>query len=796
MQLVVARPRYWRRSVHSLVVFLALSVFAVRRAIGQDVAAPPGTELPGTGRLELEGDIASLLVDGVDRFLLAEIARSPVRRDALWKDVGGTTREDYASAIVARRESLSRRIGNRDPRHPSAGIEFITGVDRPPRIAVSDRLDVYEIRWTAFGGVTGEGILLEPKGSEPLAIVVAIPDADISPEAFAGLTPGLPPESQLARRIAETGVRVVVPWIIDRRIEARRNAEGRGGAQLTTREFLYRPAFELGRHILGYEVAKVLAAVDAMRGTRTGQEKPIGVAGFGEGGHIALLAAAVDSRIDATFVSGYFDQRERVWDEPIDRNFFGRLEEFGDAELVRLVWPRELVVETCLGPELDLPGNGGAPSRLRSPSADGARSEFDRAITTLPRFQDARLPSHHVAGADGRGSSGGSDALVAFLKSLFRRAGIGNFDPIVDTSSAFTVEERGLPDATARRDRQIAEIVRHNAELLAESPWVRQRFLWDKIDTSSAAAFDASIAPFREVFRDQVIGRFDRELLPPKPRTRKSFSGDGWTGYEVVLDVFEDVIAYGILLVPNEIPAGERRPVVVCQHGLEGRPQSVIGEKDFGSYKAFAAELAKRGFITFAPQNLYIFQDRFRTLQRKSYAIGKTLFSTIVPQHQQIVDWLETLPWVDPKRIAFYGLSYGGKSAMRIPPLVPEYCLSICSADFNEWVWKNASTRSAYSYVWTGEYEIFEFDLGSTFNYAEMAALIAPRPFMVERGHFDGVAPDETVAYEFAKVRHLYAARLGLGDRCEIEWFVGPHTIHGQKTYDFLHRWLDWPKRP
>ena len=49
--------------------------------------------------------------------------------------------------------------------------------------------------------------------------------------------------------------------------------------------------------------------------------------------------------------------------------------------------------------------------------------------------------------------------------------------------------------------------------------------------------------------------------------------------------------------------------------------------------------------------------------------------------------------------------------------------------------------KSPYSYVWSPEYEIFEFDLGSTFNYAEMAALIAPRPFMVERGHFDNVAP-------------------------------------------------------
>ena len=133
------------------------------------------------------------------------------------------------------------------------------------------------------------------------------------------------------------------------------------------------------------------------------------------------------------------------------------------------------------------------------------------------------------------------------------------------------------------------------------------------------------------------------------------------------------------------------------------------------------------------------------------------------------------------------------------PPLVDRYCLSICSADFNEWVWKNAATdqwSARYSYANKGEYEIFEFDLGGTFNYFEMAALICPRPFMVERGHFDGVAPDKTVAYEFAKVRALYAAQLGIGKRAEIEWFVGPHTINGDKTYEFLHRHLQWPVTP
>ncbi len=123
---------------------------------------------------------------------------------------------------------------------------------------------------------------------------------------------------------------------------------------------------------------------------------------------------------------------------------------------------------------------------------------------------------------------------------------------------------------------------------------------------------------------------------------------------------------------------------------------------------------------------------------------------------------------------------------MRVPAIVTDYCLSICSANFNERVDKNASTRNPRSYAETGEYAIFEFDLGSTFNYAEMAALIAPRPFMVEHGHFDGVSDDWTTAYEYAKVRYLYAAKLSLAERTEMERFVGLHTINGNGTFD-LH---------
>ena len=578
--------------------------------------------------------------------------------------------------------------------------------------------------------------------------MIAIPDADQTPEMLVGLVPGTVAESQFARRLAENGCRVLVPMLISR---------GTEHGKLSNREFLYRSAYELGRHVIGYEVQKVLAGVDWFSKQHDAgcRRQAIGVIGWGEGGMLALYAGALDRRIAAVCTSGYFDSRQNVWQEPLDRNVFGLLEQFGDAELASMIAPRRLVVEAARGPECVVPpGTGGGPGRLVTPTLDDVRHEVARAAAFAGRTSTPPPQIDLVVCGDGHGPGGSDAALQAFLDGLGYRPAAGRHR--VRRRNSWQTP----PDAAARQARQFHEIDRHNQQLLVESPYVRQQF-FAKLDTSSSAAFQKTVEPYREYFDTEVIGRFDIRPLPANPRTRKSYEGEKWIGYEVVLDVFPDVFAYGVLLVPKDLKPGERRPVVVCQHGLEGRPTDVfLGDNP--AYHDFAARLADRGFVTFAPQNLYLFGDRFRTLQRKANPIKKTLFSIIVPQHRQIVDWLGGLPFVDRQRIAFYGLSYGGKTAMRVPPLVPGYCLSICSADFNEWVWKNASTRAPHSYVWTGEYEIFEFDLGSTFNYAEMAALIAPRPFMVERGHFDGVAPDETVGYEFAKVRFLYEAKLNL----------------------------------
>ena len=760
------RPTMWAAALATL-----LSVPGLHEGRADD----PSTLL-GTKPLTIAGDIPSQLVDGVDRFLLKKTEQSVAQRAAFWKGEG---------AVETNRKRLAYILGVTDVRAKFDAPELVGTTDRPALIGKGESYEIRAVRWPAFGDVYGEGLLLTPNGRAKVADVVAIPDADQSPEQIVGLAPGVPAESQFARRLAESGCRVIVPCLIDRKVEARN-----GRAKLTTREYLYRAAFELGRTPTGYEVQMVLAAVDWFVKDAKGLDPKIGVIGWGEGGRAAFYASALDPRIDAACVSGYFGPRETLWKEPLDRNVFGLLERFGDAEVAAyLIAPRAYIGEASKGPDVVVPtGTGGGPGRLES---------------VVPADEEWRRAQELVKGVElviGAGNGyfvrikqdpaigyGWEPTLVNLLDALDREAQIAPNGAAPQVLDAPTNPE-------ARRNRLSHALERHNEWLLAGCADARVAY-FAKLDTRSLDGFNATVEPYRAAFRDDVVGRFDDPLLPANARARKVYDEPKYNGYEVVLDVYPEVIAYGLLLVPKGIKDGEKRPVVVCQHGLEGRPQDVADPKvDSPYYHSFANRLAERGFVTFAPQNLYIFQDRFRTLQRKANPLKKTLFSVIVPQHQQITDWLKALPFVDGARIAFYGLSYGGKSALRIPPLVSNYALSICSGDFNEWVKKNASTRLSYSYMWTNEYEIFEYDLGHTFNYAEMAALIAPRPFMVERGHFDGVGTDEEVAFEFAKVRFLYEAKLGIGDRCALEWFVGPHTIHGVGTYDFLHQHLNWPK--
>jgi len=788
--------------------------------------------LPDTNPLTIAQPLDEFMVEGIDRFCLKALAASRHVREETWNGFDSGSRESWEKHVAPMREKFRELIGAVDPRLTAGSLRSRLGFEKLNIVGVPqagsttlDEITVHAVRWQVLDGVTAEGLLLVPNGKPWTTSVIAVPDAGWTPEMFCGQGTTVPQQAQLPRRLAAAGCLVVVPMILSRSEEFSGSPYVSYTNQ-THREFLYRQAFEMGRHVIGYEVQKVLAAVDILdqmrirRGQDVARQEAgdvdrspaspgkIGVAGVGEGGLLALYAAALDPRIDVALVSGYFQQREAVWQEPIYRNVWGLLTEFGDAELAALIAPRPLVIEACGVPESAGPPaarqgrrGGAAPGSIETATLASVRVEYDRARRYYDRLKAADQCDFSASG-EGDQPAGNPVAVAAFGAALGLKADI----PAVKSEQHLewpVVEGVGSPhDPLLREQRQLMELQRHVQNLLRLSPKVRDE-KWAAADRSSVQTWAASVEPLRDWVYDELIGRLPPPSLPLNPRSRLVLDEKEFTGYEIVLDVYQDVVASGILLLPNDLKPGEKRPVVVCQHGLEGIPMDTITEdrksRAWGPYKGFSSALCKRGFIVYAPQNPYRGRDRFRTLQRKSNPLKRSLFSYMIPQHQRTLDWLASLPQVDSQRIAFYGLSYGGKTAVRVPPmLVPGrdrvgYCLSICSADFNEWVRKNTSNEDRYSYVFTGEYEIFEWNMGHVANYAELSNLMTPRPFMVERGHHDGVAPDEWVAWEYAKVRRHYDL-IGLGDKTEIEFFTGPHTINGQGTFRFLHRHLNWPE--
>jgi hypothetical protein len=487
-------------------------------------------------------------------------------------------------------------------------------------------------------------------------------------------------------------------------------------------------------------------------------------------------------------VSGCFGPREELWQEPIYRNVFSLLRDFGDAEVAALTAPRTLIIEASRHPEVAGPPpvrgerSGAAPGRLVTPRFETIRAEWEAACR-LRALAAPEEPSPLLIG-DGTGEPWSRACLQAVAEHLdLPRLAAPRKEP----------RARAAVDAAERQERLFRGMLGATQGWLRDAEF-RRAELWARTEPPAQGTWDSLRDEYRRHFWEEVIGKLPAADRGPCPRSRLVYTTERWCGYEVYLDVWQDVFAYGVLLLPRDLQPGERRPVVVCQHGLDGTPRDVIeATESVHAYRRYAARLAERGFIVYAPQNPYKGLDHFRSLQRRLNPLGFSLFSAIIRQHEVTLAWLASLPCVDPARIAFYGISYGGKTAMRVPAVLDGYCLSICSADYNEWIWKNASAYHRYGYLNTGEYEMFEFNLGNTFNYAEMARLIYPRPFMVERGHHDGVAPDEWVAYEYAKAFRWYDL-LGRRERIEMEVFDGPHAINGQATFEFLHRHLNWPK--
>lgn len=257
------------------------------------------------GALEEQADEdarSQAMVSGIHQYLLRQYEPSALqaRRGLRITSAGGT-----ADAARAELRQVLGIVPSEQPRNPVvAATADIAGDGTVAMTTMAGgAISATGVSWPAFtvAGATdctahGEGIWLRPTTRPVTSRVIVIPDADHSPERAS--EPG-----GYALRLAEAGHEVLVVCLIDRGdtfsgSDAAQSTAHEFGPVYTNqphREWLHRSAFEMGRTLIGYEVSKVLAAVEALSATPvTGSPAlPIGVFGYGEGGMLALHVSAL-----------------------------------------------------------------------------------------------------------------------------------------------------------------------------------------------------------------------------------------------------------------------------------------------------------------------------------------------------------------------------------------------------------------------------------------------------------------------------------------------------------------------
>src|SRR5260370_22177449 len=142
--------------------------------------------------------------------------------------------------------------------------------------------------------------------------------------------------------------------------------------------------------------------------------------------------------------------------------------------------------------------------------------------------------------------------------------------------------DRRSENAVTIAQTRVDEI--RNAQFTEWQAWYRNLALesygerearW-KPDTSSIENYRRSIRPQLEAYFD-AIGHYPQPSGPFDALGVQVYDEPEFTGYRLRIRVYDGVNAYGILLVPKGIRAGERLPVVFTQHGSNGRPEDAIG---------------------------------------------------------------------------------------------------------------------------------------------------------------------------------------------------------------------------
>jgi dienelactone hydrolase len=247
--------------------------------------------------------------------------------------------------------------------------------------------------------------------------------------------------------------------------------------------------------------------------------------------------------------------------------------------------------------------------------------------------------------------------------------------------------------------------------------------------------------------------------------------------------------------------------VVVAFHGHGYGVKDMIGLWETGEerltpegyHKDFAVELARRGYLVAAPEiscfgerandyaylNQVIGQPVPYTCEHTAHLalhMGGSVIGLRAHDATMLLNWLETRPEVDMRRVGAMGISGGGMHTLFSTCLDERIRACVISGYFSTFRGSLLAMHHCSCNFVPGLHRFGEMH--------DLIGLVAPRPVLVESGTYDPIFPQAAVQEGVRAARELVYRVWGAEEAFETDFFEGRHQVSGRKAYDFFDRTL------
>jgi hypothetical protein len=261
------------------------------------------------------------------------------------------------------------------------------------------------------------------------------------------------------------------------------------------------------------------------------------------------------------------------------------------------------------------------------------------------------------------------------------------------------------------------------------------------------------------------LGDLRRARIPLDAKIVSTGDKGEYTHHELLLRSTPKSMIEVVLTIPKD--AKGPCPAVVCINGHGGNRHIVYNPSS--PYKAFADALARKGYITIATG---VGQHEVREPDRT--LMGERLWDLM-----RCVDYLESRPEVDRKKIGCAGLSLGGEMSMWLAAMDERVAATVSSGYL-----------TTMDQMEIGHCMCWKFDgLRELADWADVYALAAPRAMQCQNGLSE--TPDMFIVplarQALREIQPIYQD-LGAPDALELCVHPGGHVVDVPSLLSFFER--------